>query len=81
MVEIGCQLCEKIINIPNYVDTEKYEGRIVCQECKSVLYVKLVKGKVQKYQVLEDRCRVLTLLDLAERAEEAEKQRGKEETG
>ncbi len=79
MVEIECLVCEKIINIPNYIDTEKYEGQMVCQECKSILYVKLVKGKVQKYKVLENKYGVQTWADIVKMAEKAEKQQ--EESG
>jgi DNA-directed RNA polymerase subunit RPC12/RpoP len=55
MVEIECLACGKTISMPPFIDTEKYEGQIVCQECKSILHVKLVKGKVQKYKIVEDK--------------------------
>lgn len=51
MVEIECLLCEKPIKLPKYIDTENYEGEVVCQECQSLLYIKLVKSKLQKYRV------------------------------
>ena len=58
MVEIQCVACEKAIkprqlNDTDNYDTENYDGQIVCQECKSLLYVKSVKGKVQKSKVVE----------------------------
>ena len=58
MVEIECLACEKAIkpqqlNDTDNYDTESYDGQVVCQECKSLLYVKLIKGKVQKYKVVE----------------------------
>ena len=53
MVKIECLLCEKPIKLPKYVDTENYDGEVVCQECQSLLYIKLVKSKVQKYRVKE----------------------------
>lgn len=37
--------------MPKYIDADKYDGQVVCQECKSLLYVKLVKGKVEKYRI------------------------------
>jgi len=51
MVEIECLLCEKPIKLPKYIDTENYDGEVVCQECESLLYIKLVKGKLQKRRV------------------------------
>jgi len=51
MIEIECLLCEKPIKLPEYIDTENYEGEVVCQECESLLYIKLVNSKVQKYRV------------------------------
>ena len=53
MVKIECLVCGKAIKIPQYIDTERYDGQVVCQECKSLLHVKLVKGKVQKRKVVE----------------------------
>ena len=60
MGKIECLACGKAIkprqlnDTENY-DTENYDGQIVCQECKSLLYVKLVKGKIQKYKVVENK--------------------------
>ncbi|MBA7702050.1 hypothetical protein ES703_110801 [subsurface metagenome] len=58
MVEIECLACGKAIkprqlNDTDNYDTANYDGQIVCQKCKSLLYVKLVKGKVQKYKIVE----------------------------
>jgi len=55
MIEIGCLACSKIIKMPQYIDTEKYDGQVVCEECNSLLYIKLVKGKVEKYKLLENK--------------------------
>jgi len=60
MVKIECLACLKAIkprqltDTDNY-DTESYDGQIVCQECKSLLQVKLVKGKVHKYKIVENK--------------------------
>ena len=51
MVEIECLLCGEPIKLPEYIDTEDYDGQVVCQECGSLLHIKLVKSKVQKYRV------------------------------
>ena len=55
MVEIQCLACDKTLKIPKYVDTDNYEGQIVCTECESLLYIKLVKSKVRKYRKLIDK--------------------------
>ena len=58
MVEIQCLACGKPIKPPQLNDTDKYDtdnydGEVVCQECKSLLHIKLIKGKVQKYKIVE----------------------------
>ncbi len=83
MVEIECLACSKAIkprqlNDTDNYDAENYDGQVVCQECKSLLYVKSVKGKVQKSKVVENKS-IRSLKDIAELAEEFEKQRKKEE--
>jgi len=55
MVEIECLACTKTIKIPKFIDIDKYEGQLACKECNSLLYVKLVQGKVQKYRVVENK--------------------------
>ena len=51
MVEIECLACGKAVKLPQFIDIDNYDGQVVCQECKSLLHVKLVEGKVQKYKV------------------------------
>jgi DNA-directed RNA polymerase subunit RPC12/RpoP len=53
MVEINCLVCGKAIEIPEFIDTNNYDGQIACPGCKSLLQVKLVGGKVRKYTVAE----------------------------
>ena len=53
MVEIQCLACDKTLNLPQFVNTDNYDGQVVCQECKALLYVKLVKSKVLKYKIVE----------------------------
>lgn len=55
MADIECLACGKTVKIPKFIDTDNYDGQLVCQECKSILHVKLVKGKVQKYKIVEDK--------------------------
>ena len=58
MIEIECLACGKSIKPPQLNDTDKYDtdnydGQVVCPECKALLHVKLIKGKVQKYKIIE----------------------------
>ena len=55
MVEIKCLACGKNVKMPQYIDTEKYDGQVVCQECNSLLHIKFVQGRVQKYKVIENK--------------------------
>ncbi len=52
MVEIECLVCAKAIKIPQYIDTERYDGQVPCQECGALLHIKLVGSKVQGYKVV-----------------------------
>lgn len=53
MVEIECLVCGKTIEIPEFIDTDNYDGQVACRECASLLHVKLVGSKVRKYEVVE----------------------------
>ena len=53
MVEINCLVCGKAIEIPEFIDTNNYDGQINCPECKSLLHVQLVGAKLRKYEVVE----------------------------
>jgi uncharacterized Zn finger protein (UPF0148 family) len=53
MVEINCLVCGKAIEIPEFIDTNNYDGQINCPGCKSLLQIKLVGAKVRKYMVAE----------------------------
>lgn len=52
MVEINCLVCGKAIEIPEFIDTNNYDGQINCPGCKSLLHVNLVGAKVRKYEVV-----------------------------
>ena len=54
IIEIECLACGKTLKMPKYIDADKYDGQVVCQECKSLLHVKLIKGKVQKYKIIKE---------------------------
>ena len=78
MVDIKCLACGKTVELPQFIDTDNYDGQIVCQECKSLLYVKLIKGKVQKHKIVENKFKDFNftklVMDLAERQNQQEKE-------
>jgi transcription elongation factor Elf1 len=78
MVEIECLVCGEVVNIPSYIDTDRYDGQVICQECKSLLYVKLVKEKVQKYKIIEDKSK-FNFTDFVIRMQKERNQQEKEE--
>ena len=53
MVEIECLVCGNTVAIPEFIDTENYDGQVTCRECASLLHVKLTGSKVRKYKVVE----------------------------
>ena len=62
-MEIECLACGKPIRIPDFIDTNNYDGQVTCQECKSLLHIKLAGGKVRKYEVVERKARGLTSIE------------------
>ena len=52
-MEISCLICGKTIQIPEFIDTNNYDGQISCPSCKALLRVKLVGAKARKYEVVE----------------------------
>jgi hypothetical protein len=52
-VEISCLICGKNIEIPQFIDTNNYDGQISCPGCKALLRMRLVGDKVRKYEVVE----------------------------
>jgi len=53
MVELECPNCKILIDIPKGIDTNHYDGIIVCQKCGLWLDIKLVESKVRKRKVVE----------------------------
>jgi len=64
-MEIDCLACGKPIKIPDFIDTNNYDGQLTCSECKSLLHIKLGGGKVRKYEVVERKGRGLTAIESA----------------
>lgn len=76
MVKIECLLCGGAVKMPTLIDTEQYDGHGICQKCESLIHVKLLKGRVQKYKVVENKskqAKSLTYSDLAKSAEDLER--------
>jgi hypothetical protein len=59
-MEIDCLACGKTIRIPDFIDTNNYDGQLTCAECKSLLRVKLGGDKVRKYELVERKTGGLT---------------------
>jgi len=52
-VEISCLICGKNIEIPQFIDTNNYDGQISCPSCKALLRMKMFGAKVRKYELVE----------------------------
>lgn len=52
-MEINCLVCGKAIEIPQFIDTDNYDGQINCPACKSLLKVRLYDSKLRNYEVVE----------------------------
>ena len=77
MTEIECLVCGKAIKIPHYIDTERYDGQVTCQECGSLLHIKLVGAKVQGYKVVGKSSRKMEkLLEELKKAKTESEDRG-----
>jgi DNA-directed RNA polymerase subunit RPC12/RpoP len=73
MVEIECLVCGKTIKIPQFVNIDKYDGQVPCQNCGSLLHIKLVASKVEGYKVVEKKFRIPTADELVKIEREAER--------
>ena len=54
MVEVECPKCKILVDIPKGIDTNHYDGIIVCQKCGLWLDIKLVGSKVRKRKVVKE---------------------------
>ena len=76
MIEIECLACGKVVKPPQFIDTDNYDGQLVCQECKSLLHVKLKKGKVQKYRIVGKEDRPVTIKYVLHEAKQQAREEG-----
>lgn len=56
MPEVTCLgiHCNKVIEFPSYIRPQNYDGQVRCQECKSLMHIKLVNSDVLKYSLVLD---------------------------
>jgi uncharacterized Zn finger protein (UPF0148 family) len=54
-MEINCLVCGKAIEIPEFIDTENYDGQVKCPSCESLLQIRLFGSKLRKYEVVTTR--------------------------
>lgn len=53
MEKINCIICGNKIKAPDpNIDLDNYNGQVFCHECKVLLYIKTVSGKVIKYNIV-----------------------------
>lgn len=52
--DLLCLVCEKAIKLPQYV-SPNYKGDLVCQNCTSLLHIKLVNSQVAEYEIKKDK--------------------------
>jgi len=74
MVEIECLVCGETIKVPQFIDSDNYDGQVVCQNCTSLLHIKLAQSKVRQYKVVEKKFRRITGDELAKMMLEAERE-------
>ena len=51
---LECLICGKTFQIPKFVNIENYNGQVVCQNCGSLLHIRLIQSKVRQYKVVEE---------------------------
>jgi DNA-directed RNA polymerase subunit RPC12/RpoP len=43
--------CGRVVEFPQHVGPEKYDGGVRCQECSSLMHIKLEGSKVVEYSL------------------------------
>ena len=52
MTEIKCLYCHEVLDIPDYVNFDFYDGEIICNKCEAKLAIKFVGSpKPLKYRL------------------------------
>ncbi len=77
-MEIECLVCGNNIKVSEYIDTDDYDGQVACEECGSLLHIKLKDSKINEYDVVEKKFRSPKADDLLQMWKEIERQFGRE---
>ena len=56
MLEVTClgTGCNSIVKFPSYINPHRYDGDVLCQECGSLMRIKLEDSKVRKLLLISD---------------------------
>ena len=54
MSKIECLWCYKKLDIPEWIDTNNYDGEIICKECGARLAMKFVNSQLKKYKLRKE---------------------------
>jgi DNA-directed RNA polymerase subunit RPC12/RpoP len=77
MSDVECLACGKPVKLPQFIDTDSYDGQVVCKKCGALLYVKFAKGKVQKYRIVDRKFRGFDFTKLIVKYDEEQKKQEK----
>ena len=51
--KIDCLACDKKLVIPEWLNTDDYDGGLKCKKCKAYLEIKFNNGKLLKYRIVK----------------------------
>jgi transcription elongation factor Elf1 len=74
---LECLVCGENLSIPTFINIDNYDGQVVCQNCKSLLYLRLVRSKVKRYKVVDESFGQMNGLETRQMLDEAEQSYGK----
>ena len=74
---LECLVCGENFSIPMFINIDNYDGQVVCQNCKTLLYLRLVQSKVKRYKVVDERFGQMNASELRQMLDEAEQRYGK----
>ena len=75
---LDCLVCGETFKIPQFIDTDNYDGQIICTNCASLLHVKIVQSKLRQYKVVEKEFGKLKAEEIFRMLKEAEQKYEKE---
>ncbi len=74
---LECLVCGENFPIPMFINVDNYDGQVVCQNCASLLHLRLVQSKVRQYKVVEEKFGQMNALEIQQTFKEAEQKYGK----